>query len=254
MSGTEPWAKLTRHDDGSLAARLPLLDHCLDVGAALDAILPVWQPSLEEAAGRPLTSQDIARLIVLAALHDIGKANRGFQARIDPAVKQTVGHTGPVAALLRHSGLRQGPAAKALFELLMGWGADQHLVAVMAHHGRPLAEFHTDAGKHSDSWTRHVTHWMPQGHDDPAIAVVHLIDALRERWPTGWGRIRSVFPSRGLMVRIVTPGAGSRRARRRSRAVSRRLARRLPGSRRCSATPHTPSRPRPPPPIWGRWR
>ena len=186
MSGTEPWAKLTRHDDGSLAARLPLLDHCLDVGAALDAILPVWQPRLEEAAGRPLTSQDIARLIVLAALHDMGKANRGFQARIDPAVKQTVGHTGPVAALLRHSGLRQGPAARALFELLMGWGADQHLAAVMAHHGRPLAEFHTDAGKHSDSWTRHVTHWMPQGHDDPAIAVVHLIDTLRARWPLAW--------------------------------------------------------------------
>ncbi|MFV0921396.1 CRISPR-associated helicase Cas3' [Sphingomonas parapaucimobilis] len=186
MNGAETWAKLVRHDDGTLAAILPLLDHCLDVGAALDAILPVWRPSLEEAAGRPLTAQDVARLIVLAALHDMGKANRGFQARIDPAVRQVVGHTGPVAAVLRHSTLRQGPAARALMEIIQGWGAEQHLAAVMAHHGRPLAEFHRDAGKNTDCWTRHVGHWQPQGNDDPAMAVVRLIDALRARWPLAW--------------------------------------------------------------------
>lgn len=186
MKGTEPWAKLARNDDGTLAAALPLLDHCLDVGAALEAVLPVWLPSLAAAARRALTEQDIARLIVLAALHDAGKANRGFQARIDPTVKQPVGHTGPVAALLRHSGLRQSPAAKSLFEVMIGWGAEQHIAAVMAHHGRPLAEFHADAAKLTDSWTGHVGHWMPQGGDDPTVAVVGLIDALRTRWPLAW--------------------------------------------------------------------
>ncbi|WP_322963945.1 CRISPR-associated helicase Cas3' [Sphingomonas fuzhouensis] len=187
MTDAGPWAKLTRADDGTLTAILPLLDHCLDVGAALEGVLPVWLHSLEVAAGRPLTPQDMARLIVLAALHDLGKANHGFQARIDPAVKQIVGHTGPVAALLRHAGFRQSIAGKALLEVITSWGAADLFAAVMAHHGRPLAEFHRSAGREKeDVWKRHIGHWEAIRGHDPKFDVVHLIEALRARWPLAW--------------------------------------------------------------------
>ena len=140
MQINETWAKLQRDADDKIIASLPLVDHCLDVGAALTAILPSWAPYLEAAAGRPLTEQDRDRLIVLAVLHDLGKANRGFQARTDRS-RPPIGHTGPVAALLRDPVLKQGAAAGLLRAIIADWGVVDHLAAVMAHHGKPLLEF-----------------------------------------------------------------------------------------------------------------
>lgn len=179
-----PWAKLLRDDTKTAVAALPLVDHCLDVGAVAEIVVRAWEKPLA-AAGRALTLQDIARLVVLAALHDLGKANRGFQARIDPKADQRVGHTGVVAALLNHSKLKRTPAAVALWEMIEDWGAEQHFAAVMAHHGRPLAEFHEAAT--SLDWGRHNEHWWPEAEGDPAAAVVPLIAAVRDRWPLAWG-------------------------------------------------------------------
>lgn len=181
----EPWAKLARDDDGALVAALPLVDHCLDVGAAMAVVVDAWRAPLTAAAGRVLTPQDVERLCALAALHDIGKANRGFQARIDPKVRDKVGHTGPVAALLNHSVLSRGEAARTLNAMVHDWGAREYLAAVMAHHGRPLSEFHVDAAVHTGRWTRHNEHWWVKA-DDPAHHVVPVIDAVRARWPLAW--------------------------------------------------------------------
>ncbi|MBB4087909.1 CRISPR-associated helicase Cas3' [Sphingomonas carotinifaciens] len=182
-----PWAKLTRNADGTVAASLPLIDHCLDVGTAAQALLSggAWSLWLSTAAGRPLTAQDHARLIVLAALHDLGKANRGFQARIDPHAP-LIGHTGQVAALLFHSRLKTGAAATMLRHLVGAWGAHQHFAAALAHHGRPLPELRRGANLDSGSWMKHSVHWMPVGDDDPGAHVVALIDAVRARWPLAW--------------------------------------------------------------------
>ena len=185
MSGRVPWAKLEQDEAGAVIAALPLLDHCLDVGAALESVLPAWWPALEVAARRPLTGQDVARLIVLAALHDVGKANHGFQARMDRK-RPRIGHTGQVAALLRHSGLRQSAAARALLHLIETWGAVEPFAAVMAHHGKPLPEFHESAGQRSGIWTRHVEHWLPAHGHDPKDDVAALIAVLRARWPLAW--------------------------------------------------------------------
>ncbi|MEH3039992.1 MAG: CRISPR-associated helicase Cas3' [Sphingomonas paucimobilis] len=178
-----PWAKLLRDEDKRAVAVLPLVDHCLDVGAVAEIVLRAWRGPLEAAAGRVLTERDWARLVVLAALHDLGKANRGFQARIDPKA-EPVGHTGQVAALLSHSKLRRTPAAVALQALIDDWDAEQHFAAVMAHHGKPLGEFHEAAT--SLDWSRHNRHWMLEVDGDPAAAVVPLIEAVRERWPQAW--------------------------------------------------------------------
>lgn len=179
-----PWAKTITDDDRVAIAALPLVDHCLDVGAVAEIVLRAWIVALTAAAGRVLTEQDIARLAVLAALHDLGKANRGFQARIDPKADQRVGHTGQVAALLTQSKLRQTPAAVALSAMIEDWGAAEHFAAVMTHHGKPLVEFM--AGATSNDWMKHSTHWMPKADGDPAAAVVPLIEAVRARWPLAW--------------------------------------------------------------------
>jgi len=172
-----PWAKLAGD------AALPLVDHCLDVGAVAEIVLAAWAGPLAAAAGRALTPQDLARLAALMAMHDLGKANRGFQARRDPKAK-LVGHTRQVAALLSHSKLRSGPAAGALNDLIVDWGARQHFAAAMAHHGRPLAEFRDTAT--SKDWMEHTAHWWPGTDGDPAAALVPLLDALRARWPLAW--------------------------------------------------------------------
>ena len=179
-----PWAKLARDGD-TLVAALPLVDHSLDVGAAMALVVEAWRGPLDAAAGRTLSEQDHARLCALAALHDIGKANRGFQAKIDPGTTVKVGHTAPVAALLNHSVLKQGRAAGMIRDLIRDWRAREHVAAVMAHHGRPLSAFHQRAAIDTSAWTGHVAHWWVQ-EDDPAEAIVPVIEAVRARWPLAW--------------------------------------------------------------------
>jgi CRISPR-associated endonuclease/helicase Cas3 len=81
------WSKLRR--DGPACRELEwhsLADHCADVAAVVEALLalPLWRERLTRLAGRPLTDICVARLCVLAALHDIGKLNIGFQAKGRP--------------------------------------------------------------------------------------------------------------------------------------------------------------------------
>lgn len=107
----------------------------MDVAAVLAALcaLPEFRAPLEHGAGRPLDEGDLARLTVLAGLHDIGKAHPGFQLK---ALR---------ASVLPHSsagyGLvawRTGPLASDLAPLL-GSASRCLFHAVFAHHGRPVS-------------------------------------------------------------------------------------------------------------------
>ncbi|MEP9400811.1 CRISPR-associated helicase Cas3' [Sphingomonas sp. VNH70] len=180
VSMQTPWAKLVRDEDGRVVAALPLVDHCLDVGVAGERVLAAWRASLEAVAGRTLTAQDMARLAALMALHDLGKANRGFQARIDPK-REKIGHTAQVSALLFQSKLRNGEAARALAGLIEDWGAWQCFAAAMAHHGRPIDVLRTP--EDSTRWTGHTDCWWPKHDGDPAAALLPLLAAVRARWP-----------------------------------------------------------------------
>ncbi len=130
-----------------------------------------------------MTDQDVVRLAVLVALHDIGKANWGFQARSTPG-RQAIGHTVPVAALLLHSELGKGDAATTIKALLRSWNAIDLFVAALAHHGRPLEAFRK--GANADTWVDLTRYWHPEADYDPIAALLDVLAAVRDRYPLAW--------------------------------------------------------------------
>jgi CRISPR-associated endonuclease/helicase Cas3 len=147
-----PWGKLHRADGATTTHSL--IDHMTDVAAVMYHLLhlPAVQRSLQQAAGRHLTETDRARLAVLAFLHDIGKANAGFQGRYwsSSSERPPGWHTPPCG---------HGPQGWGLFEdtqnglhwpqriiahlpvqAMDSWGDAwlNLLHASISHHGRPV--------------------------------------------------------------------------------------------------------------------
>ena len=77
------WGKLSRDTSGQMTGVHLLLDHMTDVAACFLALAEcaAVRRSLERTACRDLDPVDLQRLAVLVFLHDIGKANAGFQSR-----------------------------------------------------------------------------------------------------------------------------------------------------------------------------
>ncbi|CAK0775989.1 CRISPR-associated endonuclease/helicase Cas3 [Azospirillaceae bacterium] len=135
---------------------LSLLDHSADVAAMAEALLelPTTARRLAKLGNRKeLDRSARQRLCVLAALHDVGKVNIGFQNRIRNETGAFVGHVAPVASLLwgtpsigkkeRNSILN--PFKKAIgADVLLKWtgndndALDDLLAVVWGHHGSSL--------------------------------------------------------------------------------------------------------------------
>lgn len=86
-----PWGKFK-----SNVEQHPLVDHCLDVAFTFRALCD--RPLIARLG--TLHPDQLDRLAVIAFLHDFGKCNRGFQAKIDPAARDTAGHVLEAVALL----------------------------------------------------------------------------------------------------------------------------------------------------------
>jgi CRISPR-associated endonuclease/helicase Cas3 len=134
----------------------PLVDHCIDVALTFRRIVevPAFQQRLEAVSGAGLRAEQLDRLAVVALLHDLGKCNRGFQAKQDPQAKETAGHVIEAAALLLDDELQAlwPPSLQELVATLCEWfsgGANQAramLFAAVSHHGRPVS--FDDIGNH----------------------------------------------------------------------------------------------------------
>jgi CRISPR-associated endonuclease/helicase Cas3 len=137
------WGKLNRQGHAH-----SLTGHMLDVAACFYAVVQVRavRRGMERAARRSLTDLDLMRLTVLAFLHDVGKANAGFQAKRWSHTGQPAPHGWPAPA---------GHTSEALFifgkEALLNqfpvdemsqWGhACMSLWrASISHHGRPVED------------------------------------------------------------------------------------------------------------------
>ena len=176
--------------------RIHLLEHHLaDVGACFEAL--ILQPTIRERVATAGGLEDldeslVARLSLFAALHDIGKANMGFQTRIwrpeelpggkQPTSFLRVGHTRELVPVLTD---QDRTTAGWFFEALgwddfLTWDDDggetvcAMLVATLSHHGRPLQ---LDGGL-----AENPAIWRKFGGLDPKEFVERVGHSLRHQW------------------------------------------------------------------------
>jgi CRISPR-associated endonuclease/helicase Cas3 len=190
------WAKLEKAEADHPARQwLSLVDHSADVAATFEAILRVPTVSRRLATLASISAFPSIwrpRLAAHVALHDFGKANRGFQARRDPKVPlaRTAGHVVPGLALLyANSAPDLAESAMKVLPLneMVRWGASEQgtetemaLRAVAAHHGRPISQNDIDNRERN----RLPTLWGPDRDYDPIAALAPLGSAIRHDWFT----------------------------------------------------------------------
>ena len=175
------WAKLTHGSDGDVAWH-PLPDHCADVAACCRVLLEdtILGDRLAALSGQErLSPSQVGRLSTLAALHDIGKFNLGFQNKALPHPPFQCGHLREVAAFLD----KDYRAAARLRESLSvqeidTWGDAllDLLVATISHHGRPIGMHHPVDPRC----------WEPSASLDPFAGVADLVDRTRRWFPAAW--------------------------------------------------------------------
>ena len=183
------WAKSDRQDH----SRVHLLEHHLaDVGACFEALL--FQPTIRKRLARTAGLGDLdeattARLCIFAALHDIGKANVGFQAQIwrnedlqGRLKPRWAGHTSDIVPVL--TGTDNTTASWFLdaigwHEHIENWDSDggdtasAMFVAAMSHHGEPLNLY--------DAKSANPEAWREFGELSPR-ACVECIGTLAQSW------------------------------------------------------------------------
>jgi CRISPR-associated endonuclease/helicase Cas3 len=184
------WGKLHTDDTGREVGRLPLTHHCADVAAVAEALLVKGAISrrLAQLAGLDSLPPELIRAFVRAAfLHDLGKCNRGFQAKAIPKADRerrgifTAGHVREIAPLLnaslalRREALSAAPALRPF--ICRGRPERLLLLAAVSHHGDPVRE-----GGLLDASFRNATDlWRAGDGYDPMAALRDLTNAM-DRW------------------------------------------------------------------------
>ena len=180
--------------------RIHLLEHHLaDVGACFEALLaqPTIRQRLARSGGQDgLDERVAARLCLLAALHDIGKVNIGFQTQIWqdadlPAGRRKPGRAGhyhELAPVLRGDDCQT--AAWFFDNLGWWWDATESwdnrggetvcalFVAALSHHGQPLPM----EGRRSCNSTL----WSRYGNLVPAEGVLRIGKLVRQWFPAAF--------------------------------------------------------------------
>ncbi len=187
------WGKLTRDARGAVSQWHPLLAHCADVGATIEALLaiPLWRARLSRLADLDcLDPSRCVRLCVLGSLHDLGKFTTCFQAKGRPDLGLTEGgHVLPAVAALAACDKRVQSCLEPLCDF--GDAAFGLLVTALAHHGEPVS-IDSAAGSHQES------PWQPHGGLDPIEGLRALVAACRRWFPAAFEPGSPMPPSAGL--------------------------------------------------------
>lgn len=155
----------------------PLIAHAADVAAVMARLLSddsLLARRLATLAGSSDLDPTLrARLVLLAACHDLGKVNHGFQAKVRAAERHhhwpALGHVQPlIDSIAVVPELRE--LVMDIFARLGGPPAlaGQLLACALAHHGRPHRLDQSDP--------KLATLWQPQAPRDPIAAARRLVD------------------------------------------------------------------------------
>lgn len=176
MSSSSPWGKCS-----SEGQKHPLVDHCIDVALVFQSLIESARADLWLMPREPRL---LSRLAVIAFLHDLGKCNRGFQAKSDPHARDTAGHVLEAVALLEDLSDLWPKGWSDLIEDICSWFANDEqaygmLLASISHHGRPVSinDYHgSGACRSPRRW------WSAANGYDPILALDELAGAVRQHF------------------------------------------------------------------------
>ena len=187
------WAKLNQDDDGKILEWHSLMAHSADVAAVTEALLTKTILNQRVAAligWEKLSEAHIARLSVLAAIHDAGKVNHGFQNKMHNSKQPRAGHVTPIIELL---GADEKYVDKYLLplkiDIILNWFSEpnqavQFLFATWGHHGRPVPiQHHFKA-----------TLWNENEERNPENGLKDLGEAVRQWFPQAFEGNVEPFP------------------------------------------------------------
>lgn len=182
------WGKLDRSPENEVTDYHPLADHCIDVACVAEALLAntILGRRFAHLAGQTdLGAIHVSRLAVLAALHDLGKYNVGFQRKGHDPRGHVAGHVSEFATLLGAGRSRHRAAlARALSGLdLDSWfDADGDLkgllLASVSHHGKPAS---LDGALLPGVWDRDPVLGL-----DPFVGIDELVTIVRSAFPVAF--------------------------------------------------------------------
>lgn len=189
------WGKLAG-SPGSLTGWLSLEDHCADVAACSEALLQRTLLGKRLAAAADLVDLEpvqVTRLAVLAAWHDLGKYNLGFQNKALPKPPFVAGHLRELVVLFGDDGYRATAQLCEVLPLaeLASWSepgtesALRLLLASLSHHGRPIPI----RGSHDPR------HWQPARGLEPFSGIRGLVQAARRWFPDAFAEGGPPLPS-----------------------------------------------------------
>lgn len=197
------WGKADRQDHG----RIHLLEHHLaDVGACFEELLrqTTIRQRLERSAGlEDLDEVSVSRLATFAALHDIGKASVGFQARIwnpedapeGERLPKQAGHTLDLTPILTGRDSQSSWLFDALgWDRMLSWDDKTGetvcdlFIAALSHHGLPL---HLQNAQHANP-----AMWRDFGELSPRKCIERIAWLVREKWfPAAFNSVGPPLPS-----------------------------------------------------------
>ncbi len=204
---TTAFGKLQRDDTGAVSAWHPLVDHMTDVAACFKALCTCHsvRRALEHAAGRALGSQDIDRLAVLVFLHDLGKANSGFQskrwhaAERPPEWPMPAGHS-PETYVLFSAAFAHLVDCLPIGDIAE-WGDafEPLMIASISHHGRPIVQA---PANHAPGIWRPVSGSAGSQPYDPAPVLREIGRTARELYPEAFAAGGLTLPDAPAFVHV----------------------------------------------------
>ena len=177
------WAKSPNRRGSTASGWLSLLDYSVDVAAVAEALLnlPTLRTRFGALAARDLSDADVARLCFLSGLHDAGKVNHGFQAKLSGR-KPDAGHIGPLWTILGKRPLtrddrevRRDVRRALLASSWQSWFEPDEECSfwgvILAHHG----------GLPADDATRcDARLWRPRNGYDPLAALAEVSEIVAD--------------------------------------------------------------------------